>query len=68
MKLIRVKILETGELIELDINEIRIGDLLRKLGLSLVEHIVLRNNEIVTEEDTAVSGDELVVFTVKSGG
>lgn len=66
--MIKVKILETDKVIELDVNEIKIGDILRELGLSLVEHIVLRNNEIVTEDDIAVSGDEIVVFTVKSGG
>lgn len=66
--MIRVKILESNRVVELDAEEIKIAELLSKLGLSPIEHIVLRNNEVVTEEDIAKSGDEIVVFTVKSGG
>ncbi|MEM1843075.1 MAG: MoaD/ThiS family protein [Desulfurococcaceae archaeon] len=53
---------------ELEENEIKVRDLLRKLGLLESEHVVLKNNAIVTEDDVIVSGEEVVVFTVKSGG
>jgi len=66
--LIRVKVLETGSVFELEENEIKVRDLLRKLGLLESEHVVLKNNAIVTEDDVIVSGEEVVVFTVKSGG
>ncbi|MEM0000979.1 MAG: MoaD/ThiS family protein [Desulfurococcaceae archaeon] len=66
--MIRVKVLETGSVFELEENEIKVRDLLRKLGLLESEHVVLKNNAIVTEDDVIVSGEEVVVFTVKSGG
>lgn len=66
--LIRVKVLETGIVFELEEDEIKVRDLLKKLGLLESEHVVLRNNVIVTEDDVIVNGEEVVVFTVKSGG
>lgn len=66
--MIRVKVLETGSVFELEENEIKVRDLLRKLSLLESEHVVLKNNAIVTEDDVIVSGEEVVVFTVKSGG
>lgn len=66
--MLRIKILESNQLIELDIDNITVRDLLKKLGLSISEHIVLRNNEIITEEDILRDGDFISVFTVKSGG
>ena len=65
---IRVKILETNKEVELNIDKVKVKDLLKQLGLLTMEHIVLRNNVIVTEDDELVDGDEVVVFTIKSGG
>ncbi|MEM0004052.1 MAG: MoaD/ThiS family protein [Desulfurococcaceae archaeon] len=64
----RIKILESNEVIEIHEKEIRVHDLLRKLGLPPSEYIVIRNNTIVTEEDVLVDDDEVVVYTIKSGG
>ncbi len=53
---------------EINIDKIIVKDLLKKLGLSSSEYIVLRNNTIVTEEDVIVDNDELTIYPVKSGG
>ena len=66
--MIKVKILETNTLIEINEEKIGVRELLRKLGLTITEHIVIRNGSIVTEDDVLYSGDEVLVFTVKSGG
>ncbi|MFZ8782618.1 MAG: MoaD/ThiS family protein [Desulfurococcaceae archaeon] len=65
---LRVKILETNQLVELDVEGITVRELLSKLGLAVSEHIVLKNGEVVTEDDVIEGGSEVVVFTVKSGG
>jgi sulfur carrier protein len=65
---LRVKILETNQLVELDVEGITVRELLSKLGLAVSEHIVLKNGEVVTEDDVIEGGSEVVVFTVKSNG
>jgi sulfur carrier protein len=65
---LRVKILETNQLVELDVEGITVREFLSKLGLAVSEHIVLKNGEVVTEDDVIEGGSEVVVFTVKSGG
>ncbi len=65
---LRVKILETNQLVELDVERITVRELLSKLGLAVSEHIVLKNGEVVTEDDVIEGDSEVVVFTVKSGG
>jgi len=66
--MIRVKVLEANKIIELEDEEIIVKNLLERLGLRQTECIVLRNGVVVTEEDAVRSGDEVVVYTVKSGG
>jgi sulfur carrier protein ThiS len=66
--MIRVKVLEANKIIELEDEEIIVKNLLERLGLKQSECIVLRNGVVVTEEDAVRSGDEVVVYTVKSGG
>ncbi len=65
---IRVKILETNREAELDVKQIIVKDLLSILGLTISEHIVLKNGEVVTEDDVVEDNSEVVIFTVKSGG
>ena len=66
--MIRMKVLEANKIIELEDEEIIVKNLLERLGLKQSECIVLRNGVVVTEEDAVRSGDEVVVYTVKSGG
>lgn len=66
---ILVKIISSEKISrELDIDEINVGDLLKTLGLSISEYVVLKNNSVVTEEDIVKNGDEVVIIPVKSGG
>ncbi len=65
---VRVRILESNEYIELEVKEISVREILSKLGLTLSEHIVLKNGEVITEDDVVEDGSEVVIFTVKSGG
>ncbi len=66
--MIRVKVLEANKIIELGDEEIIVKNLLERLRLKQSECIVLRNGVVITEEDAVRSGDEVVVYTVKSGG
>lgn len=67
---IKVKILETNITVELEQEKMTVKELLEYLKLPASENIVLKEKErvILTEEDEVVDGDEVVVFTVKSGG
>uniref|UniRef100_A0A7C4D9B1 Thiamine biosynthesis protein ThiS n=1 Tax=Staphylothermus marinus TaxID=2280 RepID=A0A7C4D9B1_STAMA len=53
---------------EIDVSEISIRDLFRKLGLTSSEYVVLKNNIVVTEDDIARDNDEITIIPVKSGG
>lgn len=66
--MIKVKILESNKVVEINEKEVRVRELLQKLGLSLTEVIVIKNNNIVTEEDVLLDNEEVTIFTVKSGG
>lgn len=65
---IRVKILETNQQVELDVKSTTVRELLLRLGLTLSEHIVFKNGEVITEDDIVEDNSEVIVFTVKSGG
>jgi sulfur carrier protein ThiS len=65
---IRVKVLETNQQVELDVKSTTVRELLLRLGLTLSEHIVFKNGEVITEDDIVEDNSEVVVFTVKSGG
>ncbi|MEL9909489.1 MAG: hypothetical protein QW389_07950 [Desulfurococcus sp.] len=65
-----IKVKVTGEQAPriLDAGGISVSELLRRLGLSKSEHIVLREGVPLTEDDIIRDGDEVVVYLVKSGG
>jgi sulfur carrier protein len=65
---VKVRVLESNECIELEVKEISVREILSKLGLTLSEHIVLKNGDVITEDDVVEDGSEIVIFTVKSGG
>ncbi|MEM1695399.1 MAG: hypothetical protein QW764_00710 [Desulfurococcaceae archaeon] len=65
---IRVKILETNTVVEVEREKLTVKELLEYLKLSSSENLVLKGTTILTEEDELVNGEEVVVFTVKSGG
>ncbi|QOR94438.1 MoaD/ThiS family protein [Thermosphaera chiliense] len=65
-----VKVTVTGEKEPriIEASRIRVKDLLAKLGLNPTEYVVLKDGEILVEDDEVVDGDAVTVFTVKSGG
>ncbi|MEM1675249.1 MAG: MoaD/ThiS family protein [Desulfurococcaceae archaeon] len=66
---IRIKIIGSEKIYrEIDVSEISIRDLFRKLGLTSSEYVVLKNNIVVTEDDIARDNDEITIIPVKSGG
>ena len=65
---IRVRILERDTVVELNIDKVTVGELLKMLNLAASENVVLKGKTILTEDDVVVDGEEVVVFTVKSGG
>ncbi|MEM2010051.1 MAG: MoaD/ThiS family protein [Thermosphaera sp.] len=52
----------------LNVSRAKVKEILGILGLNSNEHVVLRNNEVLTDEDDVFDGDVLTIFTVKSGG
>ncbi|MEM0380131.1 MAG: MoaD/ThiS family protein [Desulfurococcaceae archaeon] len=66
---IRIKVIGSEKIYrEIDVSEISIRDLFRKLGLTSSEYVVLKNNIVVTEDDIARDNDEITIIPVKSGG
>ena len=53
---------------EMDRDNARIEDILKELGINPVEVIVAKNGKIVSEEETAVSEDELKIVRFVHGG
>ncbi len=48
--------------------DMTIENILKRLGINPVEVIVAKNGRIVSEEETADSGDELKIVRVVHGG
>lgn len=66
---IKVRLVTGGKVVEVNgVAEISARELAEKLGILLSENLLLRNNEVLTEDDLVRDGDEIIVFTVKSGG
>ncbi len=53
---------------KLDVDNVRVKDLIEKLGLLTSEYVVLKNDVVVTDEDIVRDGDKIVIYPVKSGG
>jgi sulfur carrier protein len=53
---------------EMDRDNARIEDILKELGINPVEVIVAKNGKIVSEEEIAVSEDELKIVRFVHGG
>jgi len=51
-----------------EVSRIRVKDLLAKLGLIPTEYVVLKDGEVLVDDDEVVDGEVVTVFTVKSGG
>jgi len=65
---IKVILLGEGKEFELNYEKLKVGELSSLINVRLSEYVVLRDNEILTEEDYIYDGDVVKLFTVKSGG
>jgi sulfur carrier protein ThiS len=65
---VKVNITGEGEPRIVEVSRIRVKDLLAKLGLNPTEYVVLKDGEILVDDDEVVDGEAVTVFTVKSGG
>ncbi len=63
-----IKVLYRGKEIELPVEKIKAKDLLKELGLSPLSSLVIKNGEVVTEEEILREGDEIRVVNAISGG
>ncbi len=57
-----------GEVCEVSIQESRIEDLLRELRINPLDVLVVKNGQVVPEDDYVRDGDCIRLIDVKSGG
>lgn len=53
-----------SKVLELPKQRIKIEELLRELGYLPVEVVVVKNGEIVPEDEEVVDGDELIIYPI----
>jgi len=53
---------------EVEFNGRTIKDLLKYLGLDISRHVVIKNGEVVTEDEEVNDGDYIKILDVVSGG
>ncbi len=65
---VKIRTVDNSFVKEVDVDGITVGELLKKLGLLVEEYVVVKNNQVVTEDDIVRDGDEIVLYPVVSGG
>ncbi len=63
-----IKVLYRGKDIELPEKKLKAKELLKRLGLSPLSSLVVKNGEVISEEDTVEEGDNIRVINAISGG
>ncbi|HIC97085.1 MAG TPA: MoaD/ThiS family protein [Aquificaceae bacterium] len=63
-----IKVLYRGREIEFPEKELRAEELLRKLGLSPLSSLVIKNGEVIHEKERVREGDDVRVINAISGG
>ncbi|HIQ48186.1 MAG TPA: MoaD/ThiS family protein [Aquifex aeolicus] len=63
-----VKVIYRGKEFEFPENKLKAKELLQKLGLSPLSSLVIRNGEVISEDDYVEEGDEVRVVNAISGG
>jgi sulfur carrier protein len=63
-----IKVLYRGKEIELPERRLKAKELLKRLGLSPLSSLVIKNDEVVSEEDYVEEGDKIRVVNAISGG
>ncbi len=65
----KLKLYPSGEERSVDVRgRITVRDILEMLGLEPSDYVVVRNGEVVTEDDVVSDGDLIEVYRVVSGG
>lgn len=65
---IKVFIERTQEEKEIVFHGETVGDLLKELGIPISEVVVVKNDEVVTEDEKIEEGDFIKIIDVVSGG
>jgi len=63
-----IKVIYRGKELEFPEKRMKVKELLKKLGLSPLSSLVVKNGEVVSEEETVEEGDEVRVINAISGG
>ncbi len=63
-----LKVIYRGKEYTFEEKKIKAKDLLKKLGLSPTYALVVKNGEVISEEDYVEEGDEVRVVSAISGG
>ena len=63
-----IKVLYRGKEIELPEDKLKVKELLERLGLSPLSSLVVKNGEVVSEEELVGEGDNIRVINAISGG
>ena len=63
-----IKVLYRGKEIELPEKRLKAKELLKRLGLSPLSSLVVKNGEVISEEDMVEEGDNIRVINAISGG
>ncbi len=63
-----IKVSYRGKEYEFPEKKLKAKDLLKKLGLSPLSSLVVRNGEVISEEDYVEEGDEVRIINAISGG
>ena len=66
--MIKVKIVSRMKEFEFKEKKITAENLIRRLGFSPEEVVVVRNGEVITEDDEIYDGDHIEIIPVASGG
>ncbi|GAB6065001.1 MoaD/ThiS family protein [Aquifex pyrophilus] len=63
-----IKVIYRGKEIEIPEKKIKARELLKRLGLSPLSSLVVKNGEVISEEEYVEEGDEVRVVNAISGG
>jgi len=63
-----IKVVYRGKEIEVEGHKLKARELLTKLGLSPLSSLVIKNGEVISEEDYVEEGDNIRVINAISGG
>ncbi len=63
-----IKVLYRGKEYEFPEKKLKAKELIRRLGLSPLSSLVVKNGEVIPEEDYVEEGDEVRVINAISGG